>query len=102
MCSAGIEYGTTTGRKRRCGWIDIVQLRHALYINGVTRYVHRGVDLQAARGRFDRNDILIFSIFLTKLDVLDNMPMIKMAVGYKHKGELITNFPCKTAHKSSN
>lgn len=57
--AVGHEYGTTTGRPRRIGWMDIVALRYACKINGVTH------------------------INLTKLDVLDNLEEIQVGVGYK-------------------
>jgi adenylosuccinate synthase len=57
----GGEYGATTGRPRRCGWLDIVALRHAIRINGFTGLV------------------------VTKLDVLDGMEKIKVCVAYKYK-----------------
>jgi adenylosuccinate synthase len=58
--AAGKEYGTTTGRPRRCGWIDIPQLKYATIINGFTE------------------------INLTKLDVLTGFPEIKIGVKYLH------------------
>ena len=57
----GGEYGATTGRARRCGWLDFVSLRHAIRINGFT------------------------GIALTKLDVLDGLDKIKVCVAYKYK-----------------
>jgi len=54
----GAEYGTTTGRRRRCGWLDLVMMRYSTLINGYT------------------------SLNLTKLDVLDNLPEIKVATSY--------------------
>ena len=65
----GCEYGTTTGRPRRCGWLDMVALRYAIRVNGMTE------------------------ICLTKLDVLDGLPSIKICVGYEIEGQLITEFP---------
>jgi len=65
----GNEFGTTTGRKRRCGWIDIVQLRYAVRVNGFTE------------------------IALTKLDVLTGMRKIQICVGYTYKGKEIEHFP---------
>eukprot|EP01047_Picozoa_sp_COSAG01_P002335 COSAG01_NODE_61_length_29729_cov_196.711779_21_plen_467_part_00 len=65
----GCEFGTTTGRIRRCGWLDLVILRYANRINGITE------------------------ICLTKLDVLDESKEIKVCTGYKIKGEIITEFP---------
>jgi len=65
----GGEYGATTKRPRRTGWLDIVQLRHAVRINGVDK------------------------IALTKLDVLDKFDEIKVATHYKHDGKLLEDFP---------
>ncbi|MGE5405757.1 MAG: adenylosuccinate synthase, partial [Candidatus Saccharibacteria bacterium] len=65
----GAEFGTTTGRARRCGWLDLVILRYAARVNGLT------------------------DIALTKLDVLDDLDTIKVAVGYRYKGREITEFP---------
>lgn len=65
----GAEFGTTTGRARRCGWLDAVILRYAVRINGLTDFA------------------------ITKLDVLDTFETIKICVGYKYKGTLLTEFP---------
>jgi len=65
----GREYGATTGRARRCGWMDTLIVRHAVRVNGFT------------------------SIALTKLDVLDTVDEIKICVGYKHKGKLYKEMP---------
>ncbi|MBK8906390.1 MAG: adenylosuccinate synthase [Rhodospirillales bacterium] len=65
----GREFGTVTGRPRRCGWFDAVVVRQAASINGM-------------RG-----------IALTKLDVLDGMETLKVCVGYRVGGDLIDHFP---------
>ena len=65
----GREYGATTGRARRCGWMDTLVVRHAVRVNGFT------------------------SIALTKLDVLDTLDEINICVGYKHKGTLYKEMP---------
>lgn len=65
----GKEYGTTTGRPRRCGWIDCVATKYSCSINGVD------------------------GIYLTKLDVLDNLEEVKVCVGYRYMGERIEHFP---------
>ena len=65
----GKEYGTTTGRRRRCGWLDLVVLQHSCLING-----------------YD-------SINLTKLDVLDMLPEIRVGVRYSVDGEILAGFP---------
>lgn len=69
MQEVGAEYGTTTGRRRRCGWLDLVVLRYSALINGYT------------------------SINLTKLDVLDNLKEIKVATSYVSNGKELTSFP---------
>jgi adenylosuccinate synthase len=65
----GKEYGTTTGRPRRCGWLDLVLLRYALRINGVTELV------------------------LTKLDVLTGLSTIRLGVGYQAGGQTYAELP---------
>ena len=65
----GKEYGTTTGRRRRCGWLDLVVLQHSCLING-----------------YD-------SINITKLDVLDGLEEIKVAVAYTVNGHKLAGFP---------
>ena len=65
----GHEFGTVTGRKRRCGWFDAVMVRQAVKVGG------------------------IHGIALTKLDVLDALPEIKVCVGYDLKGERMNRFP---------
>lgn len=67
---AGQEFGTTTGRPRRCGWLDIVALKYCCQINGFS------------------------SLNLTKLDVLSELPEIQLGVAYKqHDGTPIKSFP---------
>jgi adenylosuccinate synthase len=65
----GKEYGATTGRPRRCGWADILIIRHAVRVNSMT------------------------SAAITKLDVLDALDEIKICVGYKYKGKLYKEMP---------
>ncbi len=65
----GNEFGATTGRKRRCGWLDLVALRYSLIVNGVTE------------------------IALTKLDVLDAFSEIGVCTSYMLDGKEITDFP---------
>jgi adenylosuccinate synthase len=65
----GGEYGATTGRPRRCGWLDTVILKHSIRINGLT------------------------GIALTKLDVLDTLKVIKICTGYRYRGNTYTEFP---------
>jgi adenylosuccinate synthase len=65
----GGEYGATTGRPRRCGWLDTVILKHSARINGLT------------------------GIAITKLDILDGLDVIKICTAYKHQGKLYEEFP---------
>jgi len=65
----GNEYGSTTGRPRRCGWFDGVVLRYAVRINGCD------------------------TVALTKLDVLDQCETVKVCTGYRWRGDVITDFP---------
>jgi adenylosuccinate synthase len=65
----GREFGTVTGRKRRCGWFDAVLVRHAIRASGVD------------------------GIALTKLDVLDGFDEVKLCTGYKLRGETLDYFP---------
>lgn len=65
----GAEYGVTTGRRRRCGWLDLVMMRYSCLINGYT------------------------SLNLTKLDVLDQLKELKIAVGYVIDGKELPSFP---------
>ncbi|MDJ0620879.1 MAG: adenylosuccinate synthase [Calothrix sp. MO_192.B10] len=74
LCSRGAEFGTTTGRKRRCGWFDAVIGRYAVRINGMD------------------------CLAITKLDVLDDVEEIKVCVAYEIDGERCDNFPT-SAHK---
>jgi len=66
---AGNEFGTVTGRKRRCGWFDAVLVRQAVKISG------------------------IHGIALTKVDVLDGFKTIKICIGYKHDGKIYDYLP---------
>lgn len=65
----GGEYGATTGRPRRCGWLDFVGLRHAVRVNGLT------------------------GIAITKLDILDDLDTIMVCVAYRYGGALHRDFP---------
>lgn len=67
--ASGEEYGTTTGRARRCGWFDSLVVKRAGRINGLDK------------------------IAITKLDVLDKFEKIKICVKYKYKGRLLSEFP---------
>ena len=65
----GGEYGATTGRPRRCGWLDLFSLKYSVMINGIE------------------------DIALTKLDVLDEFDEIKVCVGYNYEGKPLKTFP---------
>lgn len=65
----GAEFGATTGRKRRCGWLDMVVLKNAARLNSLTGLV------------------------ITKLDVLDELDELKICTGYEYNGEVIEEFP---------
>jgi len=65
----GAEFGATTGRKRRCGWIDTVMLRNAVRLNGLTGLV------------------------ITKLDILGGLDVLKVCTGYENQGKIIPDFP---------
>lgn len=65
----GHEYGTTTGRPRRCGWLDACIIRYAGYVSGM--------DYMA----------------ITRLDILDKLPAVKICVAYKYNGKIINEFP---------
>jgi adenylosuccinate synthase len=65
----GHEFGTTTGRKRRCGWLDLVMANYARRINGIDRWS------------------------ITKLDVLSGLEEIKVCTGYRYQGELLKGYP---------
>uniref|UniRef100_A0A7N6AXM7 Adenylosuccinate synthetase n=1 Tax=Anabas testudineus TaxID=64144 RepID=A0A7N6AXM7_ANATE len=67
--SRGREFGVTTGRKRRCGWLDLILVRYAHMVNGFS------------------------AIALTKLDILDTLPEIKVGVAYKVDGQPLPSFP---------
>ena len=67
--NAGGEFGATTGRPRRCGWLDMVGLQYSMALNGV--------------------DV----VALTKLDILSGMPEIKVCMGYEYNGRRLEGFP---------
>lgn len=70
--TAGGEFGSTTGRPRRCGWFDVPVARYSVQINGLT------------------------GIALTKLDVLSDFETIKICTGYEYRGEILVNVPAST------
>jgi len=65
----GAEFGATTGRRRRCGWLDIVLLRNSVRLNGLT------------------------SLVITKLDVLDGLHSLEICTGYEYQGKILHDFP---------
>ncbi len=69
LCERGAEFGTTTGRKRRCGWFDGVIGRYAVRINGLD------------------------CLAITKLDVLDELEEIKVCIAYEIDGQVVRDFP---------
>tara|TARA_R110002049_G_scaffold44064_5_gene129192 strand:- start:17 stop:1294 length:1278 start_codon:yes stop_codon:yes gene_type:complete len=69
MGRVGNEFGATTGRPRRCGWLDLVALKYACQVNGVTQ------------------------LMMMKGDVLSGFKTLKVCTAYKYKGEIITHFP---------
>lgn len=69
IAERGAEFGSTTGRPRRCGWLDAAALRYSARLNGLT------------------------GLAITKLDVLDNLKTIKIAVGYQLNGAHLTTMP---------
>jgi len=73
----GHEFGTVTGRPRRCGWFDAVMVRQAVKINGMT------------------------GIALTKLDVLDGLDELKVCVGYEVDGERLDHFPANMSRQAA-
>ena len=69
MCEIGHEFGSVTGRRRRCGWIDLVALKYAIMIDGVTQLI------------------------MMKSDVMDMFDTIKACVAYDIDGKQVTEFP---------
>ena len=73
----GHEFGTVTGRSRRCGWFDAVMVRQAITIGGIN------------------------GIALTKLDILDGMDQLKVCIGYELGGEKLDYFPSASAEQAA-
>jgi adenylosuccinate synthase len=71
MGEVGQEFGATTGRKRRCGWLDLVVLRHAVRVNGIT------------------------GLAVLKLDVLTGLDQIRVCVGYRVGDRVLRDFPAR-------
>jgi len=76
LSERGHEFGTVTGRPRRCGWFDAVLVRQAVKINGID------------------------GIALTKIDVLDGMDKLKVCIGYQIDGEKFDHLPASTVRQS--
>jgi adenylosuccinate synthase len=74
--NVGGEFGTTTGRPRRCGWLDLVVVRHAIRLNGLT------------------------SLAMTKLDVLSGLPTVKVCMAYDIDGQIVEDFPASVSRLS--
>ena len=75
LCELGREFGSVTGRKRRCGWIDLVALRYTIMLNGVTKLI------------------------MMKSDVMDMFPTIKACVAYEIDGVVTHDFPFRLTDK---
>ena len=69
MGRVGNEFGATTGRPRRCGWLDLVALKYAVRVNGVTE------------------------LMMMKADVLSGFESLQVCTGYQYKGERIDHLP---------
>jgi adenylosuccinate synthase len=69
MARVGNEFGSVTGRARRCGWLDLVALKYAVQVNGVTQ------------------------LYMMKGDVLSGFETLKVCTAYEYKGETINHFP---------
>ncbi|MBN9283104.1 MULTISPECIES: adenylosuccinate synthase [unclassified Flavobacterium] len=69
MARVGNEFGSVTGRARRCGWLDLVALKYAVQVNGVTQ------------------------LYMMKGDVLSGFDTLKVCTGYNYKGEVIDHLP---------
>ncbi|MGQ9583352.1 MAG: adenylosuccinate synthase [Thermoplasmatota archaeon] len=72
LLKRGGEYGTTTGRARRCGWLDLVALRHARDVNGLD------------------------ALAITKLDVLGGLRRVRVATAYRYRGRRLEGYPAST------
>jgi adenylosuccinate synthase len=73
LVEKGREFGTTTGRRRRCGWLDFVPLRHSVEVNSVS------------------------SIVLNKLDILSGLPQVKVCVAYRIRERRVDGWPLNAA-----
>ena len=71
LIEKGAEFGVVTGRRRRCGWLDLISLKYSVRVNSLTE------------------------LFITKLDVLSGLEKINLCTGYKYENEVITDYPYK-------
>ena len=69
LIEKGAEFGVVTGRRRRCGWLDLISLKYSVRVNSLSE------------------------LFITKLDVLSGLEEIQLGVGYKYKDEILTDYP---------
>ena len=69
LIEKGAEFGVVTGRRRRCGWLDLISLKYSVRVNTLTE------------------------LFITKLDVLSGLDEIKLCIGYKNGDEVIADYP---------
>ena len=69
LIEKGAEFGVVTGRRRRCGWLDLISLKYSVRVNSLTE------------------------LFITKLDVLSGLEELKLCVGYKNSNQVLTDYP---------
>ena len=69
LVEKGAEFGVVTGRRRRCGWLDLISLKYSVRVNSLSE------------------------LFITKLDVLSGLEEIQLGVGYKYNDEILTDYP---------
>ena len=69
LIEKGAEFGVVTGRRRRCGWLDLISLKYSVRVNSLSE------------------------LFITKLDVLSGLGEIQLGVGYKYNDEILTDYP---------
>jgi len=69
LIEKGAEFGVVTGRRRRCGWLDLISLKYSVRVNSLSE------------------------LFITKLDVLSGLEEIQLGVGYKYNNEILTDYP---------
>jgi adenylosuccinate synthase len=69
LIEKGAEFGVVTGRRRRCGWLDLISLKYSVRVNSLSE------------------------LFITKLDVLSGLDEIQLGVGYKYNDEILTDYP---------